>query len=103
MTATNVIAELNSYANPKKAEHLQGFFKTGKGEYGEGDIFIGIVVPDQRLVAKKYKDLPLPEIQKLLDSEIHEHRLTALLILTYKFPKADEKTQKGIADFYLKN
>lgn len=103
MTAANVITKLNSYADPKKAEHLQRFFKTGKGQYGEGDIFIGIVVPDQRLVAKKYKDLPLPEIQKLLDSEIHEHRLTALLILTYKFPKADEKTQKGIADFYLKN
>jgi len=103
MTATDVIKDLNYYANKGKAQLLQRFFKTGKGEYGEGDIFIGIVVPNQRTVAKKYKDLPLPEIQKLLNSKIHEHRLTALFILTYKFPKADEKLKKEIVDFYLKN
>lgn len=103
MTAGNVVKDLNIYADEKKARHLQGFFKTGKGEYGEGDIFIGVVVPNQRVVAKKYKELPLTEIQKLLNSKIHEHRLTALLILTYKFPKTDEDTKKQIVDFYLRN
>jgi 3-methyladenine DNA glycosylase AlkD len=103
MQAENVIKDLNSYVDKQKAEFLPRFFKTGKGEYGEGDIFIGVVVPNLRLVAKKYQDLPLSEIQKLLESSIHEHRLTALLILTYKFPKADDKSQKTIVDFYLKN
>lgn len=103
MSANDVIQDLNTYVNIQKAEFLHRFFKTGKGEYGEGDVFIGIVVPNQRIVAKKYKDLPLSEIQKLLNSKIHEHRLTALLILAYKFPKADAKTQKEIVDFYLGN
>jgi 3-methyladenine DNA glycosylase AlkD len=103
MQVEDVIKDLNSYVDKSKAEFLPRFFKTGKGEYGEGDIFIGVVVPNQRLVAKKYKDLPLPEIQKLLESPIHEQRLTALLILTYQFPKADEASQKTIVDFYLSN
>jgi 3-methyladenine DNA glycosylase AlkD len=103
MTVGDVIADLNFYADKEKAKLLQRFFKTGKGEYGEGDIFIGIVVPNQRIVAKKYIELPLPEVQKLLNSKIHEHRLTALFILTYKFPKADEKLKKKIVEFYLRN
>jgi 3-methyladenine DNA glycosylase AlkD len=103
MTANVVIQELNLYANPAKAAILSKFFKTGKGEYGEGDIFIGIVVPNQRVVAKTYKDLSLSEIQKLLNSKIHEYRLTGLFILTYKFTKANEKLKKEIVDFYLKN
>lgn len=103
MTADNVIKDLDTFADPKKAELLSRFFKTGKDEYGEGDIFIGIVVPNQRIVAKEYKDLPLPEIQKLLNSKIHEYRLTALLILTYKFPKADEQTKQEIVKLYLHN
>jgi len=103
MTAADVKKDLNFYTDNKKAELLSRFFKTGKGEYGEGDVFIGIVVPNQRIVAKKYKDLSLPESQKLLDSKIHEYRLTALFILTYKFLKADEKLKKEIVDFYLKN
>jgi 3-methyladenine DNA glycosylase AlkD len=103
MTAVNVIKDLNLYADKKKAESLQRFFKTGKGEYGEGDIFIGIIVPNQRIVAKKYQELPLSEIQKLLNSKIHEHRLTALFILTYKFEKTDEKVKKEIVELYLKN
>lgn len=103
MTANDVIKDLNIYADKEKAKHLQRFFKTGKGEYGEGDIFIGIVVPNQRIVAKKYKELPLSEIQILLNSKIHEHRLTALFILTYKFLKTDEILKKKIVEFYLKN
>jgi 3-methyladenine DNA glycosylase AlkD len=103
MKAKDVIKDLSFYADKEKVKLLQRFFKTGKGEYGEGDIFIGIVVPNQRTVAKKYKDLTFPEIQKLLNSKIHECRLTALLILTYKFPKADEKLKREIVEFYLKN
>jgi 3-methyladenine DNA glycosylase AlkD len=103
MTNEDVIKDLNLYANKEKAQLLQRFFKTGKGEYGEGDIFIGIVVPNQRIVAKKYLALPLSEIKQLLSNKIHEYRLTALLILTYQYPKADEKNQKKIVDFYLKN
>lgn len=87
--------------NPEKARNLQRFFKTGKGEYGEGDKFFGIVVPEQRKVAKKYSDLTLGDLQELLNSKIHEYRLTALFILVAKFKKAEKK--KEIVDFYLKN
>ena len=90
---------------PGKAEIMQSFFKTGKGEYGEGDIFIGVTVPDQRSVAKEfYNQISLEEISELLSSKIHEHRLTALLMLVYKFEKIKDKNQqKEIVDFYLKH
>ncbi|KFC24441.1 DNA alkylation repair protein [Chryseobacterium sp. FH1] len=90
---------------PGKAEIMQSFFKTGKGEYGEGDIFIGVTVPDQRSVAKEfYNQVSLEEISELLSSKIHEHRLTALLMLVYKFEKIKDKNQqKEIVDFYLKH
>jgi len=88
---------------PEKAEFFPRFFKTGKGEYGEGDIFIGVTVPDQRSVAKEfYKKISLEELSELLSSKIHEHRLTALLILVYKFEKTKDKSQqKEIVGFYL--
>lgn len=88
---------------PEKAEFFPKFFKTGKGEYGEGDLFIGVSVPDQRSVAKEfYNKISLDELSKLLSSKIHEHRLTALLILVYKFEKTKDKIQqKEIIDFYL--
>lgn len=95
--------EMLKLANPKKAELLQGFFKTGKGQYGEGDIFLGIVVPKQRKVSKKFKDLSLNEIKEMLNSKIHEHRLTALFILVEQYKKADEGKKKEIFDFYLSN
>lgn len=98
-----LIREINSHANKRKARDLGRFFKTGKGEYGEGDIFLGVMVPLQRKIAKKYSHLTLPDIQKLLNSKIHEHRLIALLILNQKFTKSEEKQQKAIFDFYLKN
>ncbi len=104
MTAKQIQNELKKAANPEKAKILQRFFKTGKGEYGEGDIFLGIVVPEQRKIAKKHPDLTLEEIQKLLSSKIHEHRLTSLFILINKYKKAeDDKEKKKIFDFYLKN
>lgn len=89
--------------NSEKAAFFPRFFKTGKGQYGEGDQFIGVTVPNQRLIAKKYKNLPLSEIKKLLASKIHEHRLTALFILVHQFEKGDETSQKKIYEFYLKN
>lgn len=103
MKATDVVKDLEKQKDEKKAKLLSGYFKTGKGEYGEGDIFIGVTVPKERIIAKKYCELSLTEIQKLLNSKIHEYRLTALLILTYQFPKVDEFSKKKIVDFYLKN
>ena len=89
----------------EKAEILKRFFKTGKGEYGEGDVFIGVAVPDQRSVAKEfYSKISLEELSELLSSKIHEHRLTALLILVHQFEKTKDKIkQKEIIDFYLKH
>jgi len=103
----NIKKELRSKANSAKAKILQGFFKTGKGQYGEGDIFLGIIVPEQRKIAKKYIDLDLKQIQELLKSKIHEERLTSLLILVTKYKKAeklkDEKQKQEIFKFYLEN
>ncbi len=95
--------ELEKCGNPEKKEILQRFFKTGKGEYGEGDVFLGATVPEQRSVAKKYAAASVSDIQQLLKSKIHEHRLTALLILVQNFEKGDEKVRKKIFDSYLKN
>ncbi len=96
-------SDLSQLSNPEKAKKLSRFFKTGKGQYGEGDIFLGIPVPEQRKVAKKYFDLPLNDLQELLRSEIHEHRLTALLILLAKYKKTDKSGKCEIFKFYLKN
>ncbi len=103
----NLRKELKAKANPEKAKILQRFFKTGKGEYGEGDIFLGISVPETRIIAQKYKDLKFKEIEELLKSKIHEERLTALLILVHQFHGAyingNKITKKEIFNFYLKN
>ncbi|MDA8242263.1 MAG: DNA alkylation repair protein [Nitrospiraceae bacterium] len=96
-------SDLQHLADPEKARILSRFFKTGKGQYGEGDVFLGIVVPKQRAVAKKYLELPLSDIHRLLSSKIHEHRLVALLILVNKYKKTDQEGKGEIADFYLKH
>jgi len=101
--AEQVVRELNDVANPGKAQVLQKFFKTGKGSYGEGDIFLGVPVPVQRKIASKHNKLSLPELQQLLDSPVHEHRMTALLILILQYDKAEEQHKKQIIKFYLKN
>lgn len=98
-----LIAELKSNTNPKRAKDLQWYFKTGKGEYGEGDVFLGFTMEDQRQFAKKYSDLELIDIQKLLDSKFHEHRMIGLLILIGKYTKVEKKEKEKIFKFYLKN
>ncbi|MFA5175991.1 MAG: DNA alkylation repair protein [Candidatus Nanoarchaeia archaeon] len=94
--------DFNSLKNPEKAKKLAGFFKTAKGEYGYGDNFLGIIVPEQRKLAKKYPNLSLENLQELLSSNIHEYRLTSLFILISKYKKADSEKEK-IFKFYLKN
>ena len=104
MTADFILQELLSVADPKKANFLQGFFKTGKGQYAEGDVMLGIIVPITRNIVKVNPDLPFKEIQILLDSEYHEARLAGLLFLVKQFKKAKkEEERKEIFDFYLKN
>lgn len=104
MVAEKWKSELMTLANPEKAKILSRFFKTGKGEYGEGDIFIGITVPQNRAVTKKYLNAQFDDIEKLLHSPIHELRLSALLALVLKFKKhKDDNTHKSIVDFYLAN
>lgn len=95
--------ELKKLSNPKQAKILQRFFKTKKGEYGEGDIFLGVSVPKQRKTANKFQTLPLEDLEELLNSKIHEHRMTALFILIKQYEKAGEREKKAIFDFYLKN
>jgi len=95
--------ELQGLANHQQARILQRFFKTGPGEYGEGDVFLGIKVPVQRSVAKKYPDLPFSEIQQLLRSKIHEHRMVALFVLVKQYENGDKLARKNIFDLYLKN
>ncbi len=95
--------ELKSFANNDKIKILSSFFKTGKGEYGEGDIFIGLNVPLNRKVSKQYFDLPHEQIEILLTDQIHEFRLAALLALVeaYKKCKSDTDKKNSIVDFYL--
>lgn len=100
---TQLKNELRKAADKKRAEVSLRFFKTGKGEYGEGDIFLGVATPKQRAFAKKYADLGTGDLQKLLSSKIHEYRGIALFILILQYKEADAKSKKKIFDFYLKN
>lgn len=99
--------DFKKLSRPSDAKILQRFFKTGPGEYGEGDIFAGIKVPPSRELAKKYRDLTFPELQKLITSKIHEERTIALMILSLQFNKATEAQQAAqqtkIYKFYMKN
>jgi 3-methyladenine DNA glycosylase AlkD len=98
-----LISELQAIATPERAKASAWFFKTGKGQYGEGDTFIGITTPDLRTICKKYPSLTLEELQVLLNNPIHEYRMAALMILVNQMKKAKGDTQKQIYDFYLKN
>ncbi len=99
--AEKVINDLQQLARPEKTALLQGFFRTGKGQYAEGDLFWGITVPEQRKVARKYRDLSQGDILQLLHSSIHEHRLVALLILVDQFIHGDDRQKQIIFDLYL--
>jgi 3-methyladenine DNA glycosylase AlkD len=101
MTSGIVKRALARLANKDKARILARFFKTGPGQYGAGDKFLGITVPAQRQIAKQFQNLPLSEVAKLLASPIHEHRLTALLILVDKFQAAAVSEQQKIVKLYL--
>ena len=103
MSAKQVIADIKALASVGKAAELQRFFKTGPGDYAEGDIFIGVVVPQTRKIAARYKEMPLSEIAKLTDSDIHEVRLCGLIILTNQFKNSKEVNEmKKLFNFYLK-
>lgn len=96
----NIEKEIQSKKDPIQAKTLSRFFKNEKGQYGEGDIFLGVTVPTLRIIVKKYsKDISLKDVQKLLNSKIHEYRLTALLILVEKY-KEDKEL---IYNTYIKN
>lgn len=101
MTAADLIAELQAYASEEDARALRRFFKTGPGEYGEGDQFIGVRVPVTRKVSKKYAELPLWELERLLASPIHEHRLAATIIMSGQYPKADHALREQLVELYL--
>lgn len=102
MTAAAVRKELKTHIKPDKAAFYPRFFKAGPGEYGEGDKFLGVVVPDQRRVAGKFRDLPRAEIDKLLSDSFHECRLTAVFILVKQFERSrDRKVQREILDYFL--
>lgn len=94
--------DLKKLSNKKKALVMQRFFKTGEGEYGFGDVFLGLTVPQSRSLAIKYKDLSFEQITQLLRSEIHEERLISLLILVHQF-QHEEMLQRRVYEFYVKN
>src|SRR3989338_2448201 len=102
-TISELKKETKRLSSEKRAKLLQGFFKTGHGEYGHGDIFLGITVPVSRKIAEDYKNLSFGGISKLLKSKYHEERLIALLILAHNFKNGGEKERKKIFNFYLKN
>ena len=95
--------DVKKLGSPKKAKIYQRFFKTGIGEYGEGDVFLGLTVPQSRKIAIKYKDLPFSEIKNLLKSKIHEERLIALFILVHRFEKGTDADKNKVYNYYLKN
>jgi 3-methyladenine DNA glycosylase AlkD len=101
MTAQNLQRRLRSLGNPAQAAFVAGYFKTGPGQYGEGDVFVGVRVPALRKLAREFKGLALDEVERLLHSAIHEERLAALLILVMQAAKADAKTQGAIYRLYL--
>lgn len=102
-TLRQVRATLRKLANKNQATILQRFFKTGKGEYGEGDVFLGIKVPVQRSVAREFGELKIDDAFRLLKSRAHEHRLTALFIIIQHYQKSDRATQTKIFKLYLAN
>ena len=100
---TELQDKIKLLASPEVAKTMQWFFKTGKGEYGEGDIFTGLNVPTQRKLAREFRDLTFNDLKALIDSPIHEQRLISLFILIDKYEKGNETKKKEIFNFYIKN
>jgi 3-methyladenine DNA glycosylase AlkD len=96
-------SEMRLEADPAKAKVLAGFFKTGKGQYGEGDVFLGLTVPVSRRLAERYRDLGLVDVERMLHAKVHEERLIAFLILVGKFKRGDAKAKREIYAFYLEH
>jgi 3-methyladenine DNA glycosylase AlkD len=105
MSAAKAKKRLRDSADAGKAKVLQRFFKTGKGEYGEGDVFIGVVMPVIRGIAREFWELSLPDIQSLVRSKTHEERMLGFVILTLQFKreKRNESQRKALFDFYFRN
>lgn len=101
MSLIQIQTRLRALANPDHARILSRFFKTGPGEYGEGDVFIGVKVPPLRKLAKEFERLSLPDVKKLLGSKLHEERLLALLILVGKYKRGDDEVRRKIYELYL--
>jgi 3-methyladenine DNA glycosylase AlkD len=99
----SIKSEINNFSSSEKAKVLSRFFKTGPGQYGEGDKFIGVKVPEIRKIAKKYKDLSNKEIISLLENDIHEYRLRALIIMVLKMRIVSDEGRKELYDLYLEN
>jgi 3-methyladenine DNA glycosylase AlkD len=98
-----LLAEIKKQSSAARAKTSQRFFKTEHGQYGHGDVFVGLTVPEMRTLAKQYTDLKLSDAQKLLKSKIHEHRFIALVILDFQFKKASEPEKNKLIGFYLSN
>jgi len=105
MTAENVKKELRDFTSAERKKSVEWFYKTGKGQYGEGDIFIGVATPDVRRISCKYRNLSFAELQKLIASPVHEERSCALTILVHQYEKAGAEggERKIVLDFYLRN
>jgi 3-methyladenine DNA glycosylase AlkD len=103
LSLTALKRELRALGNPTKAANSLRFFKCAPGQYGAGDMFLGLTVPEQRTLSKKYHDLLLLELENLLQSKEHEFRLTALMILVSQYQKGDSKKQKEIVALYQRN
>jgi 3-methyladenine DNA glycosylase AlkD len=103
LKASDICARLRVLGDRKRAQILQRFFKTAPGEYGEGDVFVGLRVPEIRKLAKEYQMLPLPEVIQLLQSSIHEVRLLALIILIHIYTRGDDSVQNQIYNLYIEN
>jgi 3-methyladenine DNA glycosylase AlkD len=103
MTVQEIRTRLQKLGNKERATASRRYFKTGPGEYGAGDVFLGITVPEIRKLAKEYQDITLTEATQLLQSTIHEERLLALLILVRSYSRGDGHIKKGIYEIYLQN
>ncbi|MDQ6802498.1 MAG: DNA alkylation repair protein [Acidobacteriota bacterium] len=101
IAASQARRRLREFADPARAIFVSGFFKTGPGQYGEGDQFLGLNVPDLRKIAREFRSLPLADLRELLQSKWHEERLLALVILVDQYDRGDAKEREAIYKLYL--